>query len=555
MVLAVAGAVAISGTALAGRAAVNTGGAQPVAAPPGTYSLWSSSAVPKTVTDPDRQAVELGVKFTAVQDGSVVGVRFYKSTKNTGVHTGSLWAINGTRLAEVRFTNETRSGWQYAGFSTPVAVRANALYVVSYHTNVGQYSADDRYFAAGRSRGPLRAPADGSNGANGVYRYGAGGFPNRGYKATNYWVDVVFTPGAPVTSSPTPRPTTTTASPRPTPPSATPTVVPTPSSTTPGPTPTASGNPDSTGGGRYPQRFSVGAPGIGKYRQSDARLPVPAGYQEVFPHDEASKEWDLYDCNGTVNLDRKYFHAFIYIGTNCHGTVNITNSIIAPPPGSANRAVLVNANSSGSLRLNISNTTIRPEPVGLGMRSAPLTDHAINDCGTCTIHLSRVDVANTGGMCLCGANTTVEYSWLHDNYIAHLADPSQAHTGGVFPYGGAGPLEISHSRLEPGVNAYTGAAIPNYWQAITAVLFTQSAGGSTLRNYHVHDSFVSLGAFGLYAQDGEGLRLRNNVFGPTHWGYTSRCGSGCSVTFADWTNNVVGTIDGSPTPVSVPKPA
>ncbi|WP_446213959.1 DUF4082 domain-containing protein [Micromonospora sp. IBSANI012] len=553
--LAVAGAVAISGTALAGRAAINTGGAQPVAAPPGTYSLWSSSAVPKTVTDPDRQAVELGVKFTAVQDGSVVGVRFYKSTTNTGVHTGSLWAINGTRLAEVRFTNETRSGWQYAGFSTPVAVKANALYVVSYHTNVGQYSADDRYFAAGRSRGPLRAPADGSNGANGVYRYGAGGFPNRGYKATNYWVDVVFTPGVPVTSSPTPRPTTTTASPRPTPPSATPTVVPTPSSTTPGPTPTASGNPDSTGGGRYPQRFSVGAPGIGTYRQSDARLPVPAGYQEVFPHDEASKEWDLYDCDGTVNLDRKYFHAFIYIGTNCHGTVNITNSIIAPPPGSANRAILVNANSSGSLQLNISNTTIRPEPVGLDMKSAPLTDHAINDCGTCTIHLSRVDVANTGGMCLCGANTTIEYSWLHDNYIAHLADPSQAHTGGVFPYGGTGPLEISHSRLEPGVNAYTGAAIPNYWQAITAVLFTQSAGGSTLRNYHVHDSFVSLGAFGLYAQDGEGLRLRNNVFGPTHWGYTSRCGSGCSVTFADWTNNVVGTIDGSPTPVLVPKPA
>ncbi|MFF4880293.1 MULTISPECIES: DUF4082 domain-containing protein [unclassified Micromonospora] len=563
IVLAVAGAVAISGTALAGRYATSPGGAEPAAAPSGTYSLWSSSAVPGTVTDPDRQAVELGVKFTATQDGSVLGVRFYKSRRNTGVHTGSLWAINGTRLATVRFTNESPSGWQYAAFSASVAVKANALYVVSYHTNVGQYSADDRYFAADRSRGPLRAPADGSQGANGVYRYGAGGFPNRGYRATNYWVDVVFNPGAPATSSPTPRPTT--ASPRPTSPSPTPTAAPTPSSTPPAaptpsstppvPTPTVTGNPDSTGGGRYPQRFSVGAPGVGRYRQSDARLPVPAGYQEVFPHDTGSKEWDLYECNGTVNLDHKYFHAFIYIGTNCHGTVNITNSIIAPPPGSANRAILVNANSSGSLRLNISNTTIRPEPVGLGMKSAPLTDHAINDCNTCTIQLSRVDVANTGGMCLCGANTTIEYSWLHDNYIAHLADPSQAHTGGVFPYGGTGPLEISHSRLEPGVNAYTGAEIPNYWQAITAVLFTQSSGGSRLRNYQVHDSFISLGAFGLYAQEGEGLRLRDNVFGPTHWGYTSRCGSGCYVTFADWTNNVVGTIDGAPTAQLVPRPA
>ncbi|WP_089014053.1 DUF4082 domain-containing protein [Micromonospora inositola] len=556
IVLAIAGAVAISGTALAGRTFTNTSGAEPLAARPGTYSLWGSSAVPRTVTDPDRQAVELGVKFKAVQDGSVIGVRFYKSKTNTGEHTGSLWTINGTRLANVRFTQETGSGWQYADFSSPVAVKANVLYVVSYHTPVGQYSADDHYFAAGHSRGPLRAPADGSHGSNGVYKYGAGGFPNQGYKATNYWVDVVFKPGTPVTSSPTAGPTTTTASPRPTPdPSATPTAAPTPSSSTPGPTPTGTGNPDSTAGGRYPERFSVGAPGVGKYRQSDARLPVPAGFQEVFPHDNASKEWDLYDCNGTVNLDRKYFHAFIYIGTNCHGTVNITNSIIAPPPGSINRAILVNANSSGSLTLNISNTTIRPEPVGLGMNSAPLTDHAINDCDTCTIHLSRVDVANTGGMCLCGANTTIEYSWLHDNYIAHLADPSRAHTGGVFPYGGTGPLEISHSRLEPGVNAYTGAAVPNYWQAITAVLFTQSSGGSTLRNYQVHDSFISLGAFGLYAQDGEGLRLRDNVFGPTYWGSTGPCGSGCSVTFADWTNNVVGTIDGSPTQELVRKPA
>ncbi|MGS2616993.1 DUF4082 domain-containing protein [Micromonospora sp. LZ34] len=555
IVLAVAGALALSGTALASRTFSNTSGAQPLATPPGTYSLWSSSAVPGTVTDPDRQAVELGLKFTAVQDGSVIGVRFYKATTNTGVHTGSLWAINGTRLATVRFTNETRSGWQYGQFTAPVAVRANALYVVSYHTDVGQYSADDHYFAAGRSQGPLRAPADGSHGPNGVYKYGASGFPQQGYKATNYWVDAVFQPGAPVTSSPIPRPTTTTASARPTPPSATPTAVPTPSASTPGPSPTRTGNPDSTGGGRYPERFSVGAPGVGRYRQSDARLPVPAGYQEVFPHDNTSKEWHLYECNGTVNLDRKYFHAFIYIGTNCHGTVNITNSIIAPPPGSTNRAILVNANASGTLRLNISNTTIRPEPVGLGGTSAPLTDHAINDCDTCTIHLSLVDVANTGGMCLCGANTTIEYSWLHDNYITHLADPSRAHTGGVFPYGGSGPLEISHSRLEPGVDAYTGAAIPNYWRAITAVLFTQSAGGSTLRNYHVHDSFISLGAFGLYAQDGEGLRLHNNVFGPTHWGHTSGCGSGCSVTFAAWTNNVVGTIDGSPTQQLVPRPA
>ena len=33
----------------------------------------------------------------------------------------------------------------------------------------------------------------GTDGANGVYRYGVGGFPNSSYASSNYWVDVVFT--------------------------------------------------------------------------------------------------------------------------------------------------------------------------------------------------------------------------------------------------------------------------------------------------------------------------------------------------------------------------
>jgi len=337
--------------------------------------------------------------------------------------------------------------------------------------------------------------------------------------------------------------------------SAGPSVPPASAEPTGAPPPTKALPVNATGGGRYPARFSVGAPGVKRYAQSDSHLPVPPGYKVVQPSNKDSKEWDLYDCKGTVNLDHKYFKAFIYVGTSCHGTVNITNSIIAPPPGSTNRAILVNSDSAGKLTLNITNTTIRPEPVGLGQKSAPLNDHAINDCATCTISLNRVDIANTGGMCLCGARTTIRNSWLHDNYIANLADPKQAHTGGVFPYGGSGPVQIENSRLEPGLNAATGRPVPNYWQAITAVLFTQSVDGSTLRNYSVRDSFISLGAYGLYAQDGQGLRFTGNVFGPTHWGYTSGCKSGCSVTFGEWSNNAVGTIDGIPTGKAVPKPS
>ncbi|GIF38703.1 hypothetical protein [Actinoplanes xinjiangensis] len=320
------------------------------------------------------------------------------------------------------------------------------------------------------------------------------------------------------------------------------------------PTKTAALAVNATGGGRYPARFSVGAPGVKPYKQSDASLPVPKGYKVFLPHNKESKEWDLYDCNGTVNLDRKYFKAFIYIGTSCHGTVNITNSIIAPPAGSANRAILVNADGSGTLKLNLTNVTIRPEPVGLGEKSVPLNDHAINDCATCTITMNRVDVANTGGMCLCGARTTIRHSWLHDNYIANLSDPSAAHTGGVFPYGGTGPITIENSRLEPGVNAHTGKPVANYWKAITAVLFTQSVDGSKLQNYSVRNSFISLGAYGLYAQTGVDLKITDNVFGPTHWDPAGGCDSNCSTTYGEWSNNVVGSIDGVPTKKQVPKP-
>ena len=61
---------------------------------------------------------------------------------------------------------------------------------------------------------PLRALADGTEGPNGVYRYG-GGFPTNGSGASNYWVDVAFTPGpivdtiAPTIASRTPAPSAT----------------------------------------------------------------------------------------------------------------------------------------------------------------------------------------------------------------------------------------------------------------------------------------------------------------------------------------------------------
>jgi phosphodiesterase/alkaline phosphatase D-like protein len=157
-------------------------------------SIWSPSATPSVVADSDTAAVELGLKFRSDVAGQVRGIRFYKSTANTGTHVGNLWTSSGALLASVTFTNETASGWQEALFASPVNIAANTTYVVSYYAPVGRYSADSGYFSAtGVDSPPLHALRDGVDGPNGLYRYGAGGgFPTSSYQSSNYWVDVVF---------------------------------------------------------------------------------------------------------------------------------------------------------------------------------------------------------------------------------------------------------------------------------------------------------------------------------------------------------------------------
>ncbi len=155
-------------------------------------TIWPNTATPAR-TDPDRSAVELGVRFRASSNGYVTGIRFYKPVESTGTHVGSLWSNAGIRLGTVTFTNESASGWQQATFANPVPVTANTTYVASYFTP-SRYATTSSYFTTATTRGPLTALQDGTDGANGVYRYTtvAGAFPNQSFKSENYWVDVVF---------------------------------------------------------------------------------------------------------------------------------------------------------------------------------------------------------------------------------------------------------------------------------------------------------------------------------------------------------------------------
>ena len=136
-------------------------------------SLWSSTTIPTVTADPDTAAVEVGVKFQATVNGTITGVRFYKGAGNTGTHTGKLWTSTGTLLASATFSNETATGWQQVNFSTPIAITANTTYVVWYRAPRGRYAADEQYFSAAYTNAPLRALANGEQGGNGVYKYGA----------------------------------------------------------------------------------------------------------------------------------------------------------------------------------------------------------------------------------------------------------------------------------------------------------------------------------------------------------------------------------------------
>lgn len=142
----------------------------------------------------DTSSIELGTAFAVSTAGSASGVRFYKGQGNTGTHVGSLWNAAGERLAQVTFSDETATGWQTATFPAPVALEPGQTYVVSYLAPNGNYAYTPAFFAEPWINGVLSAP--GPN--NGRYQYGGGGsMPTNSWNATNYFVDILFTPATP----------------------------------------------------------------------------------------------------------------------------------------------------------------------------------------------------------------------------------------------------------------------------------------------------------------------------------------------------------------------
>jgi methionine-rich copper-binding protein CopC len=155
-------------------------------------AIWPD-VTPSSVSDAaDTSSIEVGVQFRATQNGTISGIRFYKEPDNTGAHTGTLWTASGTQLATGTFSSESTQGWEEVDFSSPVSITAGTTYVASYHTTTGHYADTSGGLSSAVTNGPLTALASG-----GVYAYSASTtFPSSTFQASNYWVDVVYTPAS-----------------------------------------------------------------------------------------------------------------------------------------------------------------------------------------------------------------------------------------------------------------------------------------------------------------------------------------------------------------------
>jgi Domain of unknown function (DUF4082) len=159
------------------------------------------NGTPQIPIDPDTSSVTLGVKFWSSQTGTIKGIRFYRAAKSASGYIARLYKADATMLASKSVSSEPCSTfpcWEELDFSSPIPISANTTYVAAYFVSGGHYAGDNNGLAKGVTSGPLVAPGSAQVGGNGVYHYGASiGFPNQTYQASNYWVDVSFTPSAP----------------------------------------------------------------------------------------------------------------------------------------------------------------------------------------------------------------------------------------------------------------------------------------------------------------------------------------------------------------------
>ena len=185
-------AVGVNGSEMAAPVESTFTVATAVGASPAT--LWTTATVPAVAAANDGNAIEVGTRFAVERKALVTAIRFHKGPGNSGPHVGHLWSDSGELLGSVVFGDTSATGWHQADLPAPVPVVPGRTYVASYHVPYGHYSVEGGYFAgSAHQRSPLLAPASSGGAGNGLYAYGAGGFPTGSYAGGCYFVDVVVT--------------------------------------------------------------------------------------------------------------------------------------------------------------------------------------------------------------------------------------------------------------------------------------------------------------------------------------------------------------------------
>lgn len=457
-------------------------------------TVWGSSRPSSAVVDSDREAVELGTRFTAVTSGQATGVRFYKTPENSGTHLGSLWTDTGALLARVTFSSETASGWQVANFASPVSLTAGKSYVVSYHTNVGRYVSTENHRGASISPSFLTVPSTNA----GVYAYGASSnFPKQSWRSSQYWVDVTFKP----TSAATPTPSTTTrpaSTPSPTPtssaPSSSPTPRPTPSAPSSSPTPTSPSSPTATPSSTptssgltncvslpsrcgYPDATNTGVPAGRTLR----RVP-----QEV----QSGPGW-VWDSRGWLQASSGAVVSDVIVS----GSINVGGSNITVK----NTRVLVGGETWGIGLQHATNAVISDNEIGIAGGSPRLLVGIKDVYGDATgTQVLRNDIVNTS----TGVQT--HEGLIADNYIHDMGYASGDHINGTTSNGSTRALTIRHN------------TVFNQYGQTDAISLFQDFGIEA--NRLITDNFVAGGGYTIYGGDNRrfgrtsNIRITNNRF-------------------------------------------
>lgn len=463
----------------------------------GYQTLWGTEPDAAVAAARDSKDVELGTVFTSDVDGWVSGVRYYKSSGDTGTHTGTLWSATGAKLATATFTDESRSGWQTVTFASPVRVTAEQKYVVSYSSN-GYYSYTHDFRGQSEAEN-LSVP----RGSSGVYAYGeTSRVPTSTHRSSQYWVDPLFstsksgsgvvtptatpspslstapplTPGPKPSLSPIPSPSPTvtvspsptasptpsaspTASPRPTA-SPSPTASPTPSASprpTASPSPTASPTPSPT-----PSPSPSDFPGAGN-------TGVPAG-TTLTAYTGPSR----ITTPGTV-IDSKIITTPIVITAGAHD-VTIKNSVIRAS------AFFLVLNDEGARNLQI----IDSELDGL--------DNTGNDAavGGRNYTLTRVNIHSTMDGLKIGDNVTVQDSYIHD-----LVTTRDSHNDGIQSLGSTNVVIRHNTILVPGGS--------------TSAIILSTGSASAMRNILIDGNLLGGGAYTVYGGYQAGVDVLSRV--------------------------------------------